>query len=215
MRDLVAAGIVALAVVCGESRANAQPVSGPSGRCGDVVGAWSAVSDGLRMRLITSGSRPDRSALRIEVEIENTSARGVELHWEGRFDGGWASPGMRDLRGVDVPAPPWAFGGNEYVGRIRLPIAARHTTRIELAANAFTPRPQRSLRIGAFWARQMPTDGRAARFYVRTRTSATALASPATLVRNRDGSHTAQQTIPGPRFAVWRGSIEVPSVCVD
>lgn len=180
--------------------------------CGDVVGAWSGVTSGLRARLITSGSRADHSALRVSLELENVSGQGpLEIHWSGRPNLGYASFGLDDATGVEVPAPDWAFGGNESTGDIWELVPATGSLRHDVAPNVFDEfSGRRVLRVGTFWAREMPTDG--SHVLLRATLAGRApLEADTALV---DG--VARTASPDdPRGRAWIGTLEVPPVCVD
>jgi hypothetical protein len=183
------------------------------GRCGDTVGAWSAPVDGLRARLITSGARADRAALRVDLEVEAVAGPRA-IHWVGMLDLGYATFALDDAAGATVAAA-LAWGGNGPGGAFRevVPGAVRHL----VATNLFVASEGRRLiRIGAFgggWP--MPTDG--APRYLRARVTGAAPGPDeleAYVVDPAIGSLGARgaDTEPAP---AWVGALDVPAVCVE
>ena len=191
------------------------PISTADERCGDVVGEWSGVVDGLRGRLITSGSHPDRSALRVTVELENVSGQGpIEINWSGRPNLGFVTLRLEDATGAEVPEPPWRLGGNEAVGDIRELIPATGNVRHDAADNVFDRLGgERILRIGAFWARPMPADG--SRRYLRAIATGHAPTGNEALFDPADGGVVRSASPGDPRGRVWLGPLSLPAVCID
>jgi hypothetical protein len=184
-------------------------------RCGDVVGEWSGVVDGLRGRLITSGSRADRTALRVTVELENVSGQGpLEINWSGRPNLGFVTFRLEDATGADVPEPPWRLGGNEAVGDIRELIPPTGTVRHDVAENVFERfGAERILRIGAFWARPMPADG--SRRFLRAIATGHVPTGSEALLDRAEGGVVRPASPSDPRGRVWLGSLTIPAVCID
>jgi len=174
--------------------------------CGDVEGAWSPVVSGLRGRLVTSGSKPDHSALRIVLELENVSDQGpLEIHWMGDVHLGFATFRLDDAAGNDIE-PPWRLGGNAPSGNIRAFLPPAKVVRYDVHGGPFeTMMGGRILRIGAFWGRQLPSDG-SRRFLRGQVTGAPAL----------DGAIAYEGNAPAamPRGRVWIGRLELPAVCI-
>jgi hypothetical protein len=178
----------------------------------DVVGAWSDVVGDLRGRLVTSTSRPDRSALRVCLDLENLGATPLEIHWSGKTRLGFVTFRLDDQAGVEVPEPDWSFGGNEYIGDCYAVVPAG-AVRFEVAANLFEEFcGRRVVRIGTFWAREMPSDG-SRRF----------LCAQVTGERARRADHMAsgdgRSLPPGDarstlRGRAWKASLDVPGVCI-
>jgi hypothetical protein len=189
-------------------------------RCGDVVGAWSPVVGGLRGRLVTSGSRADRSALRLALELENVSGRGpLEVNWNGSIQIGFAAFELADATGALVPEPAWRWGGNESVGHARVIMPSSGVVQFVVADNLFAPMMgRRAMRLGAFWGREMPTDG--SRRFLRARV--TGVAPPVhTWVQVEipavdGGGMSVRAAAPDePSGHTWIGTLDVPAVCVD
>lgn len=179
-------------------------------RCGDVEGAWSAPVDGLRGRLVTSGSRADHTALRVDVELENVGDAPLAIHWDGRPSLGFVTFALADRSGADVPDPPWRLGGNEPGGSMAEVIGAHATVRHTIP-NVFDRFDGgRIVRIGAFWGMPMPEDGALLRG----------------TVAGREGAPDDLGVVPGDEVLVrgepiaaglrtWRGPLELPPVCLD
>ncbi len=186
-----------------------------AGRCGDVTGAWSSVVGGLRGRLVTSGSRADGSALRVTVELQNVSGAGpLEIHWSGRPQAGFLTFRLDDAAGAEVPEPPWRLGGNEPGGNLRETIPPTGTVRRDVADNVLERfNGERILRIGAFWARQMPSDG--SRRALRATVTGEAPSDAGTLVYSAEGGAVRTASPSDERGRVWTGSLELPAVCVQ
>lgn len=182
------------------------PPPSPSKACGDTVGAWSSVVDGLRGRLVTSGSKPDHSALRIVLELENKSGRPLDLHWTGNHLG-FATFRLEDEAGKD-PEPGWRLGGNEATGNLRATLSETAPTTYVVHDGPFgSMNGGRILRIGAFWGRELPGGG------ARRSLRAVVVGGPA----NPDaaplaGSASAPTTARG---RPWTGRLELPPVCVE
>jgi hypothetical protein len=175
--------------------------------CGDVIGAWSQTVNGLRARLVTSGSKPDRSALDITLEIENVSDQPIEMHWTGYIPLGFASFRLDDTQGKDIE-PAWRFGGNAPSGDVRAIFRPKKTIRYDVHRGAFVPTMgNRALRIGAFWGRELPGDG--TKRFLR----ATITAGPAH--RNASAYEGNDLVHDPPPARVFAGTLEVPAVCVD
>ncbi|MDP3276704.1 MAG: hypothetical protein Q8Q09_16010 [Deltaproteobacteria bacterium] len=163
-------------------------------RCGDVAGAWSESVGGLRGRVITSGSRADGSALRVTLELHNESvAERVTLRWAGRPEVGFVVPDLEDAQGASVPEPAWRLPGNEFgVNGVRH-IAPGQTVALDFAGNLFERGGLgRIVRIGAFWAREMPLGG--PQRYLRLR---------------------VPQAVGTTAGRAWTGPLVLPRVCVD
>jgi hypothetical protein len=183
--------------------------SSTSRPCGDINGAWSPVVNGLRARLVTSGSKPDRSALDITLEIENVGGEPIELAWSGYIPLGFASFRLDDEQGRDIE-PAWRFPGNAPGGDVRALFRANKTVRYEVHRGAFvTMMGKRALRIGAFWGRELPTDG-TNRFLRATITGG----SPhdGDLRYAYEGNDLVRDP---PRARLFIGNLDVPPVCVD
>ncbi len=191
----------------GTTATSAPPRTAPPTPCGDVVGAWSPVVSGLRARLVTSGSTPDRSALDVTLEVENTGDEAAELSWSGPIALGFAKFRLDDGQGNDVE-PAWAFGGNELTGDVRAIFRAKKTVRYDVHRGAFARMSgKRALRIGAFWGRELPTDG-SRRFLGATITAGPRHADAPVY----EGSDIVRDP---PRTRAFAGTIAVPAVCVD
>ncbi|HEY8080060.1 MAG TPA: hypothetical protein VIF62_38280 [Labilithrix sp.] len=175
--------------------------------CGDVVGAWSPVVSGLHARLVTFGSNRDRSALDVVLEIENVGSDAIELPWSGRIALGFAKFRLDDARGNDVE-PAWAFGGNEFTGDVRAIFRPKKTIRYDVHRGAFESMSgKRALRIGAFWGRELPSDG-SKRFLHATLTAG----SPHADAIAYEGNDLVRDE---PHARAFAGTIEVPAVCID
>lgn len=188
-------------------------------RCGDVVGTWSEPVDGLRGRLLTSGSQADRSSLRVEVELENVGTTPLAIHWDGYVSLGYATFRLDDEAGAEVPEPDWRLGGNAPGGSLREVIPVAETVR-HVVGDVFARfNDGRILRIGAFWGREMPTDG--SRRFLRAQLSGRAPRPDDLLVQPGEGEEggTTVGAPPGPsaqtEARAWIGPLEIPAVCVD
>lgn len=172
--------------------------------CGDVVGAWSSVVDGLRARLVTSGSKPDKSSLRIVLEIENVSDQPLEIHWDGLYLG-FQTFRLEDATGNDVE-PPWRLPGNAPSGKVRAVFPPAKVVTYELHRGPFEKmKDARILRIGAFWGREL--DG--SRRLLRSKVMGVPKLEGAAAY---EGQELATNVPPG---RVWTGPLEVPGVCVE
>lgn len=169
--------------------------------------------DGLRARFVTSGSRPDGASLAVHLELDNVSNENIELAWNG-YALAFAAIRLTDAQGRELPAPGWAFGGNEMSGPMSMVVPAGRTVRVVVANNLIVPMMgRRAARIGAFYGRELPPNG------------ATALlaATLAPSVSHRGRSSRVEASLApvarAPRAAartrLFRGSIVVPPVCVD
>lgn len=115
------------------------------------TGAWSATAGDVRGRLVRSGDR-------IELELENASQQPHELRWDGTHLG-FATFRLDDASGVEVPEPSWRYGGNEMVGSQSLQLPPG-TTRVVIGDPIYgSMMGHRTIRIGAFWGRELPDDG--------------------------------------------------------
>ncbi len=178
-------------------------------RCQDVVGAWSPIVNGLRARLTTSGSKPDGSALDITLEVENVGSEAVEISWTGVLPLGFASFRLDDARGTDIE-PEWRFGGNAPSGEARALFRARSTQRYEVHRGAFvTMTGKRALRIGAFWGRELPTDGQ--KRFLR----ATLAAGPPHVNAPDHAYEGTAVVLKPPPARAFVGPLEVPAVCIE
>lgn len=192
-----------------------QAPAGP--RCADQQGAWSSTTGGLRARLVSSGTRPDRSALAVSLELENTLADAtLELHWLGGLEAGFFTPRLALPDGREVPPPGWAFGGNQPVGRMVLRVAPRSTVRVLVAPNLYTRFMNgRALRVGAFWGRAMPSDG-STRLFGGTVAGAAPPSEQEFELRTEYGSEVAREARPAPPNArAWVANLAVPGLCVE
>lgn len=177
--------------------------------CGNVVGAWSMVVNGLRARLVTSESKPDRSALDIDLEVENVSPQEpIELHWTGYVTLGFATFRLEDAAGSDAE-PPWRFAGNSAAGPTRGLFPAGKVIRYVVHRGPFaTMNGRRALRIGAFWGRELPSDG-SKPFFLR----AVVTAGP---THSNAPTYEGDQLVRTPAPArVWTGTLEIPAVCIE
>ena len=180
-----------------------------SASCGDAVGSWSPVVSGLRARLVTSGSKADRSALDVALEIENVSGEVIDLSWTGSIPLGFATFRLEDTQGKDVE-PDWRFGGNSPTGDARALFRAKKTVRYDIHRGAFvTMMGKRALRIGAFWGRELPSDG--SKRFLRAVVSASPHRGGAPDVAY-EGSELVRDPPPARAFA---GTLEVPAVCLE
>ena len=188
----------------------AMPSSPSTSRpCGDVTGAWSPVVSGLRARLVTSGSIRDRSALDITLEIENVSADMIDLSWTGSIPLGFARFHLDDASGKDIE-PAWRFGGNELTGDVRAIFRPHQTVRYRIHRGAFvTMMGKRALRIGAFWGRELPTDG-SKRFLRATLTGGPPHAKA--IPYAYEGDDLVRDP---PSARPFSAALDVPPVCVD
>lgn len=183
---------------------DAAPVSAG---CGDVVGAWSPVVNGLRARLVTTGSKPDHSALDVALEIENVGGDVIELPWSGDVGLGFATFRLDDAQGKDIE-PAWRFGGNSFTGDVRAIFRPKKTIRYDVHRGAFaTMNGKRALRIGAFWGRELPNDG-SRRFLGATITAGT----PKPDAPAYEGVEIVRDP---PRAKVFSGTLQVPAVCIE
>lgn len=189
-----------------------RPQPQPVARCGDVTGPWSSAVDGLRARFVTSGSRPDGSSLAVHLELENLSRENIELAWSGTSLA-FAAIRLTDAQGRELPAPGWAFGGNEFTGAMSLLVPAGRTARVVVASNLIAPMMgRRAVRIGAFYGRELPTNG----------TTAMLAATIAPSASRQGRSSRVEVTLvpitgtirPASRTRRLRGTIVVPPVCV-
>lgn len=176
--------------------------------CGDVVGAWSSVVNGLRGRLVTSGSRRDRLALRVVIELENDSGSLLEIDWTGRIHVGFATFHLEDEHRKEVPEPGWQFGGNEAAsGQLRTPLAPTGVAQRVVGDKVLLPfNGGRAIRIGAFWGRDMPTDG--SRRFLRATVRGGPLLPDALAY---EGDSFVEKA---PRGRAWVGALELPAVCI-
>ena len=182
--------------------------------CGATTGAWSAAVDGLRARLVRAGGPEDGTplSLAIEIEIENISGEALDIHWSGPPHG-FSTFRLDDEDGAEVPEPPWRLGGNEAVGDFRAYIAPHSAVRTEVQGiiTRFDDAP--IVRIGAFWARELPAVGR------RILHAAIAGGAPAAnevlVVRGEDGTVIRQVEPTDPVGRTWTGPLDVPGVCVS
>jgi hypothetical protein len=150
------------------------PAAHPARRC-DPTGAWSGTAEGVRARLVRAGER-------VELELENTRQQPLELRWSGNHLA-FATFRLDDAAGAEIPEPEWQYPGNEHTGDQQLALPATSTTRVVVGDSIFARfGERRTVRIGAFWGREMPADGSPA--FLRT------------------------------RLALWKGSLEVPPVCL-
>ncbi len=202
-----------LVLGCGGAQTAAPQATQP--RCGEVVGEWSSVVDGLRGRIVTSGSREDRSSLSVAIELENVSTEPRAIHWDGRPTLGFATFQLEDETGTEVPDPPWALGGNEAVGSLREVIAASSTVRHVLGDVLDEVDGGRILRIGAFWSREMPADG--SRRQLRALITGRAPLPddlPVTVGDHEEGMAVSDSR-EAPQGRAWTGPLELPPVCID
>jgi hypothetical protein len=179
-----------------------------SAPCGDVVGAWSPVVSGLRARLVTSGSQADHSALHIVLEVENVSGHGpLAVDWEGYIPFGFVTFRLEDAAGTDRE-PAWALGGNSPSGKIRAIFPPNKVVSYVIHDSTFgSMMGGRILRIGAFWGRELPSNG--SRRFLRARvTGSPALVAAVTY----EGEEPAATSTPA---SVWVGSLDVPLVCIQ
>lgn len=190
-----------------EAVPGATPREDASTVCGDVVGAWSMVVGGLRGRLVTSGSKPDGSALDITLEIENVSGQGpLELHWEGNMTEGFASFRLDDEAGHEQQE--MGVGGSLITGSCRATLQPTKIARFPLHRGAFEGvAGRRTLRLRVFWMRELPSD-RSRRFLRGQVTGGPAIRR----ARDCDGGGQAPK---GRRGRVWIGSLELPAVCIQ
>jgi len=159
----------------------------------DATGAWSSAVAGLRGRLVRTGER-------VELELDNVSARPLELHWAG-YRLAFATFRLDDASGAEVPEPDWRYGGNEATGRQHL-LLATGTTRVVVGDPIFGEvSGRRTVRIGAFWGREMPADG-SPRF-LRAR-----------VIGAQPSSGELDPATSAARGVVWLGSLDVPPVCL-
>lgn len=180
-----------------------------SAACGDATGAWSAPVSGLRARLVSSGSKPDRSALDIALEIENVSGEAVDLSWSGAIPTGFTRFRLDDAQGNDLE-PDWRFGGNEPTGDTRALFPAKKTIRYDIHKGAFTMMMgRRALRIGAFWGRELPSDG-------SKRLLRATIAASASRVAASDFGYEGTELVRSPPPArAFTGTLEVPPLCIE
>lgn len=211
---------VLLASACsgGQSSGSETPEPNPpanpptADRCGDVEGAWSSPVDGLRGRILTSRAQPDRSSLRVEVELENVSAEPLAIHWDGYVNLGFVTFRLDDEAGAEVPEPDWRLGGNEPGGSLREVIPAGGTVRHAIGEVFARFDGRRILRIGAFWGREMPTDG--ARRFLRGQVVGRA-PRPGDLLVETEGDELTVRDSAGTDARAWTGPLELPAVCID
>lgn len=165
--------------------------------------------DGLRARWVTAGSKPDHSALDITLEIENVSPEAVDLAFTGYIPLGFTTFRLDDAQGHDIE-PDWRFGGNSPTGDSRALFRAGQTVRYSIHRGAFPMMAnKRALRIGAFWGRELPSDGtkRFLRAVVHgsTRTDHTP-----------DFAYEGNELVRNPPTArSFTGALEIPAVCVE
>jgi hypothetical protein len=149
--------------------------------------------------------------LRVELEIENTADQARAVHWNG------ASLGMATFQlslpdGTEVPPPDWAWGGNEPTGPSRRVIPAHSSVKILVGDNIFAPfGGRRALRIGAFWGREMPSDGSSRRLGARLEGHAPV--KDEAIIDASDTEQRADATEP-PGHA-WQSRLDVPPVCIE
>jgi hypothetical protein len=194
-----------LLALLGSCTPAAAPSTSPP--CGDVTGAWSQVVGGLRARLVTSGSKPDRSALDITLEIENVGGDAIELPWSGYVPLGFATFRLDDAQGNDIE-PAWRFGGNSPSGDVRAIFRPKKTMRYDVHRGTFvTMMGKRALRVGAFWGRELPTDG--SKRFLRATITAGAPHPNAP-------AYEANEIVPDPpNSRVFSGTLEIPPVCIE
>jgi len=158
--------------------------------------------------LVTSGSKPDRSALDVVLEIENVANEAVELSWTGYIPLGFASFRLEDAQANDVE-PSWRFGGNAPSGNARALFRKNQTIRYDIHRGPFTPMMgKRALRIGTFWGRELPTDG-TSRSLRATITGAAAIQSDAATYEGVDSVSTP------PPARAFVGTLDIPAVCIE
>jgi hypothetical protein len=191
------------------------PTTTASEGCGNAVGAWSPVVDGLRGRVVRSDASADRSALSIFVELENVGDAPRSIHWDGRPSLGYATFHLDDAAGVEVPRPDWGFGGNEMAGSLYETVSVSGVVRHEIPNTLTTMNGERALRIGAFWGRELPSDG--SRRYLRATVVGRAPQPDDSQVRFGEGDEgaTVGAAPTEPPGRAWTSSLELPGVCID
>jgi hypothetical protein len=208
-----AVAIFLLAAAGGCDRAPKEPSStvidsSSTVACGDVVGAWSSTVNGLRGRIVTSGSKPDRSSLDIFLELENVSGQEpIELHFTGTLPLGFIAFRLDDAAGTDRE-PDWRFGGNAPTGEARALFPAGQVIRYSVHRGTFVSMMgKRALRIGAFWGRELPSDS--SKRFLRAVITAGPTHPDAVTYAGDELVRTP------PRARVWSGTLDVPGVCID
>ncbi|MBW2460673.1 MAG: hypothetical protein JRH11_03435 [Deltaproteobacteria bacterium] len=167
----------------------------------------------MRARLVTTGGGEEQAPLTLAIELENISDEGIDLHWRGPPHG-FATFYLDDETGAEVPEPPWRLGGNEPGGDLLEHIAVHTAVRTELGEIIARFDSEPIVRIGAFWARELPPAG--TRRVLRARITGRAPVADEVYVARGDDNDTVIRSVRpnDPRGRVWTGPLEVPGICV-
>ncbi len=155
----------------------------------------------------------------LDVELGNVSDENpLELRWRGRPAAGFLEFRLLDTRGVEVPRPEWALGGNEITGEFRVVIPPRGSVRLMTAQGIFeTAAGRRLLRIGAFRAREMPEGG--PRRFLAVRLAGRGSIGPGAAQIHAEGSDGGLRIgAPGanlPSRPAWVGTLDLRPVCIE
>ena len=124
-------------------------------------------------------------------------------------------PNVFSVESVEVPEPGWGFGGNEASGSLYETVSASSVVRHEVPTEFSTMSGKRVLRIGAFWGRELPSDG--SQRFLRATVVGRAPEADDLWVRFGEGDEGtrvgAAPTEPPGR--AWTGSVDLPGVCID
>lgn len=173
--------------------------------CHEGLGAWSETVDGLRARLVTSAA--SRDGVDVDLEVENVSGAPLEVHWTGDLPLGFVQFHLDDAAGRDVE-PGWRFGGNAPSGSVRSVFLPGKSVRYAVHHGAFGKMASaRTIRIGAFWGRELPSDG--SRRFLRGVIAAGPTHPEAPAYAGNEPA------VKPPPARAWTGPLQVPAVCLE